>query len=414
MAKKQQSKIKIQTFGFFDLLIESESAIQNFGSSKKTLALFKFFVAHINEKLPTHKIMEANFSEYNYSDPGNTLRGHIHRLRAVLNTLNKQVGFKAFSVDYVADYYIFTASKGCSIDFVEFLSLIKEEPTTESSSGRDRLDRVKELYRGNFLQDSENLEWIKPIRFEMRKKFSRYIDSVLEHLYEKQEYSEALVEADSVMEKLFFEEDFQEWYLKIMIALEKAQEAMDHFDFMSHRFQSEKGMLPSEKLSGLFKKISEMSDSVSSTDFFTIEKKLRQTEAGSSNGVFVSSKEFFMDLYRLEVRRKKRHGDRITSVGIVNIATADFRDMKKEEVRIVQDELTELISKTIRAQDVMTILNDSQVAFMLFDALDTTVVDVDERMKTELNRIREEYKLVITISYKTITAGNEFSGELTL
>lgn len=414
MAKKQQSKIKIQTFGFFDLLIDDESAIQNFGSSKKTLALFKYFVAHTNDKLPTHKIMEANFSEYNYSDPGNTLRGHIHRLRAVLNAINKQVGFKAFSVDYVADYYIFTVSKNCSIDFLEFLSLIKEEPTTETISGRERLERVKELYRGNFLQDSEGLEWVKPIRFDMRKKFSRYIDSILEDLYEQGEYNEALLEADSVMEKLFFEEDFQEIYLKIMIALEKTQEAIDHFDFMSHRFQSEKGILPSEKLSGLFKRIAEMTESISSTDFFTIEKKLRQTEAGTNNGVFVSSKEFFMDLYRLEVRRKKRHGDRITSVGIVNIATADFRDMKREEIKTVQDELTELISKTIRAQDVMTILNDSQIAFMLFDALDTTVVDVDERMKDELNRIKEQYKLVITINYKTITAGNEFSGELTL
>ncbi|MDO5062865.1 MAG: BTAD domain-containing putative transcriptional regulator [Peptostreptococcaceae bacterium] len=414
MAKKQQSKIKIQTFGFFDLLIDDESAIQNFGSSKKTLALFKYFVAHTNDKLPTHKIMEANFSEYNYSDPGNTLRGHIHRLRAVLNALNKQVGFKAFSVDYVADYYIFTVSKNCSIDFIEFLSLIKEEPTTETISGRERLERVKELYRGNFLQDSEGLEWVKPIRFDMRKKFSRYIDSILEDLYEQGEYNEALLEADSVMEKLFFEEDFQEIYLKVMIALEKTQEAIDHFDFMSQRFQSEKGILPSEKLSGLFKRIAEMTESISSTDFFTIEKKLRQTEAGTNNGVFVSSKEFFMDLYRLEVRRKKRHGDRITSVGIVNIATADFRDMKREEIKTVQDELTELISKTIRAQDVMTILNDSQIAFMLFDALDTTVVDVDDRMKEDLNRIKEQYKLVITINYKTITAGNEFSGELTL
>lgn len=412
MARKNQSKIKIQTFGFFDLLINDESAIHSFGSSKKTLALFKYFVAHTNEKLPTHKIMEANFGEYNYSDPGNTLRGHIHRLRAVLNNLNKQVGVKVFSVDYVADYYIFTVNKICNVDFLEFSALIKEEPTIKTAAGRERLNRLKELYRGNFLQDSENLEWITPIRFDLRKKFLRYMNTVLEAMYDSGEYNEALLEADTVMEKLFFEEDFQEIYFKIMIALEKNQEAMDHFSFMSRRFQNEKGVSPSERLSSIVKKLYDMADGVSSTDFFTIEKKLRQTEAGSNEGVFVSNKDFFMDLYRLEVRRKQRNTDRITSVGIVNIATADFRDMEREEIKMVQDELTELIARTIRAQDVMTILNDSQIAFMLFDALDTTVVDVDERMKDELNRIKEKYKLVITISYKTITAGNEFSGEL--
>ncbi len=414
MGKKDQNLVKIQTFGFFDIFIGNESVIKSFGSSKKTLSLFKFFVTMVGEKLPTHKIMEASFSEYNYSDPGNTLRGHIHRLRTVLNNLNKKVGMKVFSIDYVADYYIFTTGKNCSIDFLDFLSIVKEEATLDTQEGRNRYEKLKAIYRGSFLEDSEALEWTNLFRLDFHKRFSRYVNSILQGMYSAKEYNEILVEADSVMSRMFYEEDFQEIYLKALISLDKAQEAIDHFAYMTRRYQNEKGAPPSERLGILIKRLQEVTENTSSTDFFTIEKKVRQTETGSNNGVFISSKDFFMDLYRLEIRRKKRHDNRITSVGIVNIATADFRDMRREEIRQVQSRITDLISRTIRAQDVMTVLNDSQIAFMLFDALDTTVVDVDERMKPELDEIKKEYSLVITISYKTITAGNEFSKELTL
>lgn len=414
MGKRDQNLVKIQTFGFFDIFIGNESVIQSFGSSKKTLSLFKFFVAMIGEKLPTHKIMEANFSEYNYSDPGNTLRGHIHRLRAVLNSLNKKVGMKVFSIDYVADYYIFTTSKNCYIDFVDFLSIIREEPTLATQEGRANFEKLKAMYRGGFFEDSESLEWTKPYKLDLHKRFARYVNTVIEGMYLSEKYNEALIEADSVMERMFFEEDFQEIYLRILIALDKSQEALDHFSYMNRRYQNERGAAPSERITILIKRLQEVTENMTSTDFFTIEKKVHQTETGSNNGVFVSSKDFFMDLYRLEIRRKKRHDNRITSVGIVNITTADFRDMRRDEIRQVQSRITDLISRTVRAQDVMTVLNDSQIAFMLFDALDKTVVDVDERMKPELDAIKKEFSLVITISYKTITAGNEFSRELTL
>ncbi len=411
---KRDQQVQIQTFGFFDIFIGDESAIRKFGSSKKTIALFKYFVAHIGDKLPSHKILEANFSEYNYQDPGNTLRGHIHRLRGVLNDFNKRTGIKTFSLDYIADYYVFSVGKNCRIDFLEFLDLCKDEPELKTAADQKNLDRIKELYRGSFLQDSDNLDWVRPIRHEYRKKFSRHFISVLEKLVEEGRYQEALQEADAVMERLFFEEDFQALYFKLLIALGKNQEAMDHYEFLSERYHNEKGTSPTEKLTVFFKKIQEATDSESSIDFFSIEKKLRQMEEGVRQSAFFCSKEFFLDLYRLETRRKKRNDKRVTSVGLITMATADYRDMSKSEVSTVQDKIIDLLSKNIREQDVMTVLNDTQVGFMLFDAMETTVINVDDRIKQQMDRICREHNLVMTITFKTITQGEEYSREITL
>ena len=384
------------------------------GAAKKHFLFSKYFVANIGEKLPSHKILEANFGEYKYQDPGNTLRGHIHRLRGVLNDINRRTGIKTFSLDYIADYYVFSVGKNCRIDFLEFLELTKEESQLDTQEDQKNLDRLKDIYRGSFLKDSENLDWVRPIRFEYRKKFSRHIISILEKLLEEKRYQEALTEADAVMERLFFEEDFQVIYFKIMMALGKNQEAMDHYEFMSERYHNEKGSAPTEKLTVFFKKIQDETDGESSIDFFAIEKKLRQMEEGVRVGVFFCSKEFFMDLYRLEARRKKRNDQRITSVGLITMATADYRDMTKSEINTVQEKIITLVSKNIREQDVMAILNDSQVGFMLFDAMETTVVNVDDRIKQQLDQICRQHNLVITITYKTITSGTEYSREMTI
>ena len=93
----------------------------NFGNSKKTISLFKFFVAHIGQKLSTNRIMESVFSQYKYQDPSNTLRGHIHRLRAVLNKINEETGSKVLTIDYLADHYIFSIGPDCQVDYLEFL-----------------------------------------------------------------------------------------------------------------------------------------------------------------------------------------------------------------------------------------------------------------------------------------------------
>lgn len=413
MEKNKQKTLKILTFGFFDILIDEESVIHSFGSSKKTLALFKYFVGNIGQKLPTHKIMDANFGEYKYSDPGNTLRGHIHRLRTVLNNLNKQIGSKALSVDHVADYYIFTVGEHCKIDFVDFLDAIQEEPT-HNEAGKKNVEIVKNLYRGDFLLDVENMEWVNPIRYDFHRRFMRYMVTYLEALYEDGAYEDLVVEADSVMERLFFDENFQEVYIKALVALDKEKEATDHIAYMTQRYTNEVGAAPSDKVAGLIKRLQSTNEAAQNVDLFTMEKLVRQSETGANSGVFISSKEFFMDLYRLEIRRKKRHDDRITIVGIMNVATADFRDMKQTEIKEVQDKLSSLISRTIRSQDVMTILNDSQIAFMLFDAIESTVSDVDDRMKKELDKIKKAHSLVITITYKTIISGNEYSKELML
>ncbi len=408
--KKNEQQIRIQSFGYFDIYINGESVIQSFKNSKKTITLFKYFVAFIGEKLTAHRIMEANFGEYMYSDPSNTLRGHIHRLRGVLADFNQMLGYKAFSLDYVADYYVFSIAGEPSIDFLEFQERVK----SEDFSDKENLKEIKAIYRGDFMDDTESIGWSRMIRQDYRKRFLRYMTRVIYDLCEKGEYLEALAEADSVQDRLFFEEDFQEAYIKTLVALEKKQEVLDYYDFLKTRYQVEKVLSPPERITTMVKRLDEMMEEVKSMDFFSIEKKLRQAEEISGDGVFFCSKEFFLDLYRLEARRKKRDPNRITSVGIVHFDAADYRDMSKEEMKEIQEKIAALISKTIREQDVLTILSDTQIAFMLFEAQPGTVVDVDERMKDEMNRIKSEHMLVIKISYKTITAGNEYSKELML
>lgn len=423
--KKEILSVNIQTFGGFDVTISDKSVMKYFGSSKKTLILFKFFVANIGEMLSANRIMEMNFGDIEYLDADNTLRGYIYRLRKILEKMNEMVGTRVLSVDYVTDSYLFSASKGCNIDFIEFQTLVNEflnpknDNDEESQINRheDReqlIKRIKELYKGSFMGESDNIEWVRPMKFEMQKKFLRFMTTVLEQLYKEEEYDKALIEADEVSSQLFFEEDFQEIYLKILKAQNKPQKLADYYQFMIERYNKERGIAPSEKLTEIMSSKTESIENTELTGFFSIEKYIHKLEKDSQDGIFIVSKPFFVDLYRLELRRKRRNGERLTAVGIIDIITSDYRDLSKGEAKDIKEKIINLVSSVTRAQDVLCVLNDHQIAFMLFDALERTVIDVNLRMSDGLEKIKKEDRLYISINFKTISAEGKYSKEHTI
>ena len=150
-----------------------------------------------------------------------------------------------------------------------------------------------------------------------------------------------------------------------------------------------------------------------SIDLFELEKIVRRAESESQEGAFVCDKDFFFELFRLVIRQKSRD-QRFFMVGLVSVATADFRDMDPQEMKDVQVELKKLISATIRSQDVLSLISDTQVAFILFDTLEGTVEKIGKRMKEGLSKIEKKYNLVVTINYKPISHAKEYSKESTI
>ncbi len=408
----KSSGLFIHTLGVFDIYYNDKSLLNYFGNSKKTISLFKFFVGNIGHKVSTNRIMESVFSQYKYQDPNNTLRGHIHRLRAVLGKINDEAGFNGLNIEYLADHYMFTVSPDCQVDYLEFLEEVKKKPAIDKI-GQKKAEYIKQLFGGEFMVDDESQEWAIPMRVDINKQFSKYMQAYLNLYFEAGKYEELVEEVDSLMERLIFEEDIQELYIKALVSLGRNKQALDHFDYLQQRYALEDGVEPSEKIRKAAKSLVGDKDKAISFDLFELEKLVRKIEEESRDGAFVCGKEFFFELFRLIIRQKNRD-ERFFIIGLVNVATADFRDIEPDEMKEVQSELKRLISKSVRSQDVLSLISDTQVAFMLFDAMEGTVEKIGSRMKEELKAIEENFNLVVTINYKPISHAKTYHKESTI
>lgn len=412
MGNSKQKQVYISTLGMFDVHVNDQSILHYFGNSKKTLLLFKYFVAHIGEKVYTTKIMDAVFSQYQYQDPNNTLRGHIHRLRGILNKVNEECGAKLLKIEYLADHYIFSVDKSCSVDYAKLLNEIKKKPTIDRG-GQRRAEEVKLLYRGDFMPGDDS-EWVKPIRVELSKQFGKYITAYLKCYFDEGYDQELVEEVDAVFERLLFEEDVQVMYIQSLMKLGQSKQAMSHVEYLTSRYEAELMTKPSERILQAVRGIADRDSSASvSMDLFEIEKMVRKTEGSTERGAFVCDREFFLELFRLMIRQKARD-ERYFFIGVASIAASDFRDMPVAEMREAQDKVVNIIASSIRAQDAVSRITDTQVAFMFLDALEGTVENVGERIKERLTELETTSNLIITISYKAIIHENEYLREVTL
>ena len=412
MTSAKPKNISISTLGIFDIYLNDKSILHYFGNSKKTLLLFKYFVGNVDEKVYTNKIMESVFSQYKYQDPSNTLRGHIHRLRGILNKINEECGADLLHIEYLADHYIFVVDKSCSVDYLEFTEEVKKKPTIDKV-GQKRAETIKQLYKGEFMPDDAASEWTAPIRINFAKQFGKYINAYLACYYDAEKYQELVEEVDSILEKVLFEEDIQAMYIRALIKMNKNKQAMTHYEYLVQRYETENLAEPSDKIRSATKSLTEKTSALESIDLFEVEKMVRKAEIGAQSGAFICNKDFFFELFRLMIRQKARD-QRYFFVGIAGISASDFRDMSADEMHQMQTEVKNLIAGTVRAQDAVSRISNTQVGFMLFDALEGTVERIGLRMKEALAKLEKRHNLVVTITYKSIIHEKEYSGESTL
>ena len=412
MTSKEQKQLSIITLGTFDIQIDGESILYYFGNSKKTLQLFKFFVGNIGERVHSGKIMESVFYQYKYQDPNNTLRGHIHRLRGILNRINEECGSLLLQIDYLSDHYVFIVDDACSVDYVLLEEEISRKPSIDKL-GQKRAEAVKELYKGEFMPDDKATEWTAPVRLDLAKQFGKYINAYLTCYYDEKKYQELVEEVDKLLELIIYEEDIQAMYIRALMKLDKGQQAASHYQYLSQRYEADKFAEPSERIKNASRGIADRSEKIESIDLFEVEKIVRKAEINAQDGAFICDKDFFFELFRLMIRQKARD-QRYFFIGIANISASDFRDMSVDEMHQMQTEVKDLIAHTIRAQDAVSRISNSQVGFMLFDALEGTVERIGMRMKEELAKLEKRYNLVVTITYKSIIHEKEYSGENTL
>ena len=409
MDQSKKGKLEIRTFGSFDILVDDESILAKYGKSQKALSLLKYFISNKGKKIPVSRIIESNFKLYDYTDYNNALRSQVHRLRNILKMINAELERDVMVLDFVAGNYIFHMSGDYILDVEIFENYAKRlVPVTPKEILElnliDDIQKALAIYRGDYIDGAEFFDWIYPLRSYYKRQYLLIFSLYITYLLQKEHYDDVISYCESALAINFFEEVIHEHLMDALYKADKTNEALNHYNYATSRFYTQMNMKPSEKMKELYHKLNKKENVDFGIDLYSLERSIRLSE--KFEGVYFCDKDFFINLYRLEIRKNERDRNR-TMVGIVTVSAYDLRNITEDESEKIVDDISEIVDKYMRKYDVITKLNTNQFAFMMFNSSEDMIKRINQRMNFLLNQVKKRHKVMFSISCKQIQASDE-------
>lgn len=391
--------IKIITLGDFDILINNFSIMDEISAQKRIIKLFKYFLVHENEKILPEDIIEDLWTEEDFKNPLNMLRTQISRLRNILGEKSTIEPF--FSIKYVNGYYIFKLEKDCVVDFIEFESLLEKDFQSIKAEIEKDYTKFRDVlltYKGRFLGEIGNEDWIIPIISRFERLYVKGISYYLDYLKENLMYTEIINICEIAIKIKPYEEIIHLSFMEALVNLNQQSYALIHYEFYTRKVFNDLGVVPSKKLTQLYKKIKQNEDeSFDKMDLNQIDNEM--TKEFDFGGVLFCDIENFKFLYNYERRNKERRLNKASGigVGIVTIFSGSHNHLTAKELKKGMDSLGYVFFKTFRQGDIVAKWNDNQMLIMLYALKEEHITTVVDKLRNNFNSEKLDERLELNI-----------------
>ncbi len=377
--------LRIYTLGSFDIKYRDESILDSKGYPYRTLRLFKYFLTHEGQKLLPETIIDDLFGSYDYKDPNAALRTQISRVRNMIEL--KPIELEdLFQIEFKNGYYIFKLDKNCILDIKEFdekKEILKCEDI--SKEDEDRIIKILSLYRGDYLQELKDEDWIVPIRSRISRVYLKSLQCFLRKLKESKRYDDIVLICEDALQFNFYEEAIHIYYLEALVALGQKDFALSHYQYYTSKFYHDLGVSPSEEGKKIYKSITNQQEKTHQIlDLDTMDKELNQDV---DKGAFMCEPEYFKFLYKLKMRQSERNNSSNICLGILTIDNAGVKPLNDEDLKLAMDSLKKTLLNRLRKGDVFSQWNDRQLVFCLHDVKNMECIMDRLKNKFELNDI---------------------------
>lgn len=392
---------EIYTLGNFDIRHNGESILSTRGYPYKTLKLFKYFLTHEGKRLLPENIIEDIWQDNEYRDPGGALRTQISRVRKMLE-LDKP-GEDFFQINHINGYYVFKLDEKSILDSKVFENKVKEIDTSKATDlNEDELIETISLYKGSYLQELEDEDWIIPIRSRFDRLYVKTLDFILRKLIEKRKYHNVISICEEAMKYKFYEEMIHIYFLKALIGIGQEKYATSHYEYYTSRFYQEMRIVPSNKSKEIYKLLQNKKEKKDQQilDLDIIKTILKED---MTEGALMCDFEYFKFLYNFEFRNAERNKDKNIHLLILTIDNLGYQALKEEELKEEMGLVKNVVFNMLRKGDVLSQWNDSQLVILLYN------IDEEENLENVIDRIikkhndeRRNHKILINIKCKKI------------
>ena len=247
----KKSVLKVQMFGAYSIEYEGKPISFERNTATKTNQLMQILLQAGEKGVARAKLLSDLFGDEEMSNPANSLRATVFRLRRLLAAAglpeDEYVTIKGGS-------YYWTSKIPYELDAHQFEDLLKKAEKENDLEKKKSYEEACELYRGEFLPQLGAEEWAVVLNVYYKNLFSNAIRTLCQVLKDEKDYKKLYhcAEKAAVIYPL---EDWQIWQMDSLIAMDRQDEAMVLYETTTELLYKELGLTPSDQMKERFRQL---------------------------------------------------------------------------------------------------------------------------------------------------------------
>jgi len=328
-----EEKINFYGLGPFYLEYQGEKVDGSSWISKRALYLLMYLLMAKDRHVAAEELVDIFWEESEIEDGKNKLYNTIYLLRRSL----AKDGIPKDIIESVSGGYSINNNYQIWCDWNYFESKT-DELIYEDDFKVVELDKIFQLYRGDFLPSLRYEGWTELQREKLRENYLTLIEILSSKLYAEQRYRDSVNYLHRGIEYDPYRENFYLLYIKCLVKLGRIAEAINSYKKCEHILKEELDVLPGQELKNEYHKIRLSRELTSKIE----EDILFEEDEGT--GAMICNLEVFKKIYDLETRHVKRLEKEFVMIKI------DFAGVK---LPISFSEAAKKISLMLRSCDVI-------------------------------------------------------------
>lgn len=389
-------KLHVDMFGDFVIYVDGAEAFRYEGRTRKLWNLLQYFLINRNRKIPQAELFSIAHLRGNSVQQENSLKNLIYRLRHMLEESNLP------KVEYIiCEKSVYSWNP----DVIVILDceILEQEYRTACEDTQNQEKQLVhymaaiEQYRGNFLPQSQDEEWIKELSQKYHAIFCECMKKTYHILQEKKNLD---CMEDFCRHAVKMNPEGEEeicLYIELLMYKNQCREAMELYTAFSKRLLKEHDCVPSPKAEELYHKIIQRLNHVQ-TDINIVESDLKKANIGY--GPYYCQYEIFKNMYRLLSGVISKDN----SLYLLLFTIVDAQG-KLPGVKLLHAGMRFLqlaIGKTLNCGDVYAQYNATQYVVMLRSDTEENTKILAERILNNYSQLYPNKKVVANVAYQSL------------
>ncbi|MBQ2830234.1 MAG: SARP family transcriptional regulator, partial [Oscillospiraceae bacterium] len=341
--------LKINMLGGFSIQYGEHFIDERSNRSKKLWLLLEYLVTFRSREIPQNEVIDFLWANDANSNPANTLKTLLHRVRATIGELHHPDG--SWLIHCRRGVYTWNRDIRCIVDTDVFEELCqKAEQETDPIRRRTLLEEAVDIYKGDFLPLAAREPWAIPICSRYREMYIRAVHDLIELLTPLEQWTQIISLCRRATAIDPYDEELHRTMIRALSVTGGQKSALEHYEKITSLYYNQFGVAPSPELTALYREIMRTTNETQ-TDLSVIREALREDEASfDAGGAFFCEYEFFKDFYRLCVRSLSRSGQSV-QLALITLSLKDSAAGTRAR-NSAMDRLREVIGSALRRGDI--------------------------------------------------------------